>query len=165
MDPVVCFRGTGATFPAPESDVRPFTTNASLAQALERLEFRPDVLFHAAALSDFVVDTIAGGSGRKLQSRAGEIQLTLRPAPKILPRLREWFPAASIVGWKYELDGDRESVRARGLEQISEADTDACVLNGAAYGTGFGLLTRDGQLEHFPDKATLAAELIARFAR
>ena len=70
------------------------------------------------------------------------------------------FPSTILVGWKYELDGTRQEVIAKGHQQIEECLTDACVLNGKAYGPGFGVLTREGQLTHLPDKKTLCQFLL-----
>ena len=158
---VVCFRGEASTFPPlAGADVRPFSTNASLAVALRSLERPPTIILHAAALCDFVLESVEGADGgKKLSSRAGSIRLTLKPAEKVLPKIREWFPDARIIGWKYELDGSREQAVARAAAQIREARTDACVVNGSAYGPGFGLLTPDNPIQHFPDKSELAAHL------
>jgi len=158
---VLCFRGEAASFPAPAGvDVRAFTTNESLAEGLQSLERAPDVILHAAALCDFVLEKIDGSDGlSKFSSRAGSICLTLKPAKKVLPEMRGWFPEARIIGWKYELDGTREQAVSRGAAQIQEARTDGCVVNGSAYGPGFGLLLPDGSLAHFPDKSALAEHL------
>ncbi len=158
---VFCFRGEGSTAPPPASvDVRHFSTNDSLAEALQCLDRQPEIVLHAAALSDFEVAEIHGSdASAKLSSRAGEIRLTLRPARKILPELRSWFPAARLIGWKYELDGSRDQAVARAAKQIREARSDACVINGAAYGPGFGVLTPDGSIAHLADKPSLAAHL------
>jgi phosphopantothenoylcysteine synthetase/decarboxylase len=158
---VICFRGEAASFPAPSgADVRTFSTNASLAESLRSLERPPAIVLHAAALCDFVVEKIEGAEGaEKLSSRAGAIRLTLQPAEKVLPKIRDCFPSARIIGWKYELDGTREQAIARAAAQIRAARTDACILNGAAYGPGFGLLSPDNTLDHFPDKRSLAARL------
>ena len=158
---VICFRSEASTFPSPAGvDVQPFSTNESLAAGLRSLERPPALILHAAALCDFVLESIEGAEGSaKLSSRAGSIRLTLKPAEKILPKLRGWFPEARIIGWKFELDGTREQAVARGSAQIREARTDACVVNGAAYGPGFGVLAPDNSLLHFPDKAALAAHL------
>ena len=161
---VICFRSEASTFPPPAGvEVRPFSTNESLARGLSSLERTPAIILHAAALCDFVLESIEGAEGAaKLSSRAGSIRLTLKPAEKILPKIRGWFPEAQIIGWKFELDGTRDQAIARAAAQIREARTDACVVNGSAYGPGFGLLAPDGSLGDFPDKAALAAHLAAR---
>ena len=160
---VVCFRGEASTFPPPAGvDVRPFSTNGSLADGLRSLERPPALVLHAAALCDFVLESIEGADGSaKLSSRAGSIRLTLKPAEKILPKIRAWFPGARIIGWKFEVDGTREQSITRASAQIREARTDACVVNGAAYGPGFGLLAPGHPPLHFPDKPALAGHLAA----
>jgi phosphopantothenoylcysteine synthetase/decarboxylase len=159
---VICLRGEGSTAAAPVGvEVRGFSTNESLAQALRELPRQPDAVFHAAAMCDFEVEKIEGPEiQNKLSSRCESLRLTLRPAPKILPTLRGLFPAAKIVGWKYELDGSREDAIARARHQIAECRTDACVLNGAAYGEGFGLvLPGTKEIPQFADKKSLACAL------
>lgn len=159
---VICLRGEGSTYPAPEGvDVPVFSTNDSLAALFKSLPAAPSAIFHAAALCDFQVSSIEGGANRKkISTRDGVLTLHLEPAPKILPRLREWFPSAFIVGWKYELDGDRPAALAKGAAQIRECRTDACVVNGAAYGEGFGILLPDDTLTEVADKSGLAAALV-----
>ena len=48
-------------------------------------------------------------------------ELTLKPAEKILPKIRGWFPDARIIGWKFELDGPRDQAITRAQAQIREA--------------------------------------------
>lgn len=162
---VICFRGEGSTYPAAASaDVRVFSTNASLAEGLQKLEAHPALILHAAALCDFFVTEIKGATAtKKLDSRSGPIQLTLRPAEKLLPYLRKWFPRTLIVGWKYELEGSRQEAIHRAKSQIQKARTDACVVNGAAFGEGFGFLLADNSLKITPSKASLA-EILATWA-
>ena len=66
------------------------------------------------------------------------------PTAKIINELRGWFPRATIVGWKYEVDGTRDQVIEKASRQIFENQTDGCVANGPAYGEGFGLVTPQG---------------------
>ncbi len=161
---VVCLRGEGSTFLVPDGiDVRAFSTNDSLSALFQGLPAAPNAIFHAAALCDFQVASIEGGAGmKKIPTRDGALTLHLEPAPKILPRLREWFPVAFIVGWKYELDGDRAAALEKGAAQIRECRTNACVVNGAAYGEGFGILLPNGSLREIEDKSRLAAALVAQ---
>jgi hypothetical protein len=58
------------------------------------------------------------------------------------------------------LDGDRSTALAKGATQIRECHTNACVVNGAAYGEGFGILLPDGTLTEVADKRGLAAALV-----
>ena len=102
----------------------------------------------------------------KIATRQDETLLAeLKPTPKIIRDLRSFFPRGLIVGWKYELDGDRAQAVARGVRQIQECRTDACVVNGRAYGDGFGVLTADGAITHIPDRAALFAALEAMLGK
>jgi phosphopantothenoylcysteine synthetase/decarboxylase len=163
---VTCFKGVGATTHegAGAARVTPFSTNDDLLARLAAVEGREEVgaFLHVAALADFKVRR--EGAERKLSSRAGELTLTLVPAAKVIGRLRGLFPKAWIVGWKYELDGTRDEALAKGARQIAENGTDACVVNGAAYGPGFGVVRRDGPLVPLAGAEELAAWLVAWLA-
>ncbi|MEO6742462.1 MAG: DNA/pantothenate metabolism flavoprotein domain protein, partial [Chthoniobacteraceae bacterium] len=95
----------------------------------------------------------------KLPSRSGELTLTLEPAVKLLPELRAIFPAAKITGWKYELDGAPADALAKAREQLAACRTDACVVNGAAWGTGFGFVEPGREPVSLGDKPALCAFL------
>jgi phosphopantothenoylcysteine decarboxylase/phosphopantothenate--cysteine ligase len=166
---VICLKGVNATCAdlILTERVEPFTTNDDLAERLERisLEEEVDVAFHAAALCDFKVDQVmsAGGeaiSSPKFATRDGRLHLVLAPALKVLPRLRPLFPEALIVGWKYELAGSREDAFAKAWQQLVDCSTDACVLNGAAYGQGFAVCMADGGAMTFSTTEDLCAALI-----
>jgi phosphopantothenoylcysteine synthetase/decarboxylase len=166
---VVIFRGSASTFPAPlyPVEVIPFSTNDDLAHALERLPSRDSVttVLHAAALCDYRVAEVLDASGQpvsgdKIPSRTGPLRLTLEPQPKLIASLRKLFPASILVGWKYELDGSTEDVRIKGRQQIDDCLTDACVMNGSAYGSGFGLISRAGESVHLADKPELCRFLV-----
>jgi phosphopantothenoylcysteine synthetase/decarboxylase len=164
---VVCFRGAGSSAAPPVGvDVRPFSTNDSIASALKSMPTSPDVIFHAAALCDYVIDRVDGvAMQNKISSRGGDIAIHLKPAAKILPCFRDWFPGAWIVGWKYELDGNRDDAIVRAATQIRETCSDACVVNGQAFGSGFGILLPCGTLISVESKNELAEALVALFLK
>jgi hypothetical protein len=64
------------------------------------------------------------------------------------------------VGWKYEVDGDRDVALQAGVDQLAEHRTNACVVNGPAYGDGFGLMRRGNPPLHLPDAPALFAGLL-----
>lgn len=134
--------------------VETFTTTDNLRLRLRALADESwDAVFHAAAVSDFtfgrafhrddrgVLHEIRSG---KLSTRGEPLLVELVPTAKIINELRGWFPRATIVGWKYEVDGTREQVIEKASRQIFENQTDGCVANGPAYGEGFGLVTPQG---------------------
>ena len=145
--------------------VEPFSTTASL---LEKLKARSQqdigAVFHAAAVSDFMFGKIwlrspAGELNEiksgKISTRQGTLLAELVPTAKIIAELRSLYPAAKLVGWKYEVDGDKASVLRAAESQIRACRTDACVANGSAYGFGFGLVTGAGRCDDFKDSAAL----------
>lgn len=163
---VFLLRGAGATFPdlPRKAQVVPFTTNDDLLTHLQKFGAAGsiDAVLHAAALCDFKVQSVVADDGQqlgassKIESRAGAITLRLEPAKKILPCLRDLFPRASIVGWKYELAGTREQAFAKAWRQIEESRGDACVLNGQAYGPGFAFCRAPQSVTELRDKTELA---------
>jgi phosphopantothenate---cysteine ligase (CTP) len=127
-----------------------------------------EAVFHAAAVSDFAFGKIWRRSPEgeltelkagKVTTRQGTLLAELLPTPKIIAELREWFPTARLVGWKYEVDGDRAGVIRLAEKQVVECRTDACVANGPAYGPGFGLVTVGHPTTHLPDPSALFAAL------
>ncbi len=150
-----------------------FTTSADLRRRLEGLgSSEIGAVFHAAAVCDFTFGKIwrraENGEllpikSRKISTQRGTVLAELTPTPKIIERLRDWFPKARLVGWKYELEGDRMHVIAQAERQLEENQTDACVVNGLAYGMGFGIVKGPGRCRHLPDDKALF-EALADFA-
>ena len=165
---VLCFKGVGATCPLRVEGARTvsFTTNENLRAGLAAVEGRGEIVavFHAAALSDYRVKTVQSSDGTvitsaKIPSRGGELTVTLEPALKLIGDLRALFPASKIVGWKYELNGTRDDALAAAARQIASAKTDACVVNGAAFGPGFGVCEPEVEPVFCADKPRLCAYL------
>ncbi len=140
-----------------------FTTSADLAEKLERLA-KADAIFHAAAVSDFAAGQVFRRTDEgkleplnqgKLGTRDGDLLLELKPTPKIIASLREWFAEALLLGWKYEVDGDLDSALGQAQTHIVQNQTNACVVNGPSYGDGSGWPPGQVQAEHLPDQTAL----------
>lgn len=137
--------------------IEPFSTTSDLSARLERRKGEVvQAVLHAAAVADFAPGRVfrrddTGGLTEvregKLATREGRLLVELVPTPKIIARLREWFPAALLVGWKYEVAGSRDEVLANAAAQLRDCRTDACVVNGPAWGDGFGLVDQRGTSE------------------
>ena len=144
--------------------VETFTTTENLRLRLRALADEGwDAVFHAAAVSDFTFGKsfTRGTKGELHEIRAGKLStrgdpllVELVPTPKIIAELRGWYPRATLVGWKYEVDGLRDEVIEKASRQIFENQADACVANGPAYGEGFGFVTPEG-CEPVADAVTL----------
>lgn len=167
---VVLLKGSSSAYAhAPVLQAVPFTTTADLGQRLESLSNgRVDAVFHAAAVSDFCFGKIwlRTDSGelqpvesRKISTRDGRLLAELVATPKLISRMRNWFPRAWLVGWKYEVDGGPAYLIARAQQQLAENRTNACVMNGPAYGNGFGLLLDTGECSHLTDNNALIQKL------
>jgi len=130
---------------------------AEVSAALDRRD--PGLADLASLLSPTAAGQLEPLSQGKPGTRDGELLLELKPTPKLIARLREWFPAALLVGWKYEVDGDRDAALGQGRAQISENQTDGCIVNGPAFGKGFGWLAGNGQAEHLADQSELFEHL------
>ncbi len=155
--------------------VEAFTTGADLeARLASRAGSSVAAVFHVAAVCDFAFGPVfeMGDDGslracdeRKLPTGRGRLLAELVPTPKILPRLRDWFPQALLVGWKYEVDGNRESALRRAAEQVRQNRTGACVANGPAYGPGYGVVARGAPPRDCPTSAALHEALLELMAR
>jgi phosphopantothenoylcysteine decarboxylase/phosphopantothenate--cysteine ligase len=154
--------------------VQTFTTTGNLRERLKALAHQPlDAVFHAAAVSDFTFgkvfqrsptgDLLEIKSG-KISTREGTLMAELLPTPKIISELRQWFPKTWLVGWKYEVEGGRDGAIRLAEGQITDCRTDACVVNGPAYGEGFGLLRSDRAVQHLPERSGLF-EALEQFAK
>lgn len=152
-----------------------FTTTADLRARLKTLASRRvEAIYHAAAVSDFFFGKfwlrLSTGeltefkSVKKVPTREGHLLVELTPTAKILPELRTWFPQTRIVGWKFEADGARADALNAARQQIAESRTDACVVNGPAYGDGFGVLLSNNKAAHLAHAPALfvTLEKIAR---
>jgi len=146
-----------------------FGTTADLRARLQGLSGKSvEAIFHAAAVSDFTFgkiwqrlpdDSLEPVEAGKISSRIGPLFAELTPTVKIISELRGWFPRALLVGWKYEIDGERADAIAEAEEQIASCTTNVCVANGRAYGSGFGLVTGPGKVIHLEDAGRLFVAL------
>jgi len=158
---VFCLRGVSTTYSGAleKCHHQPFTTNDDLLDHLRRLSRAHDIaaVFHVAALCDFKVKHVEDAHGQKcaspkIDSRTDSLNLVLEPARKVIAEMRSLFPRATLVGWKYELAGTREDALAKAWRQIRDNQTNACVLNGKAYGPGFALCTPPEHIRELRDK-------------
>jgi phosphopantothenoylcysteine decarboxylase/phosphopantothenate--cysteine ligase len=152
-----------------------FSTSADLRAKLKALASKKaDAIFHAAAVSDFSLGRIFAPDAanklveikpaKKIPTRQGKLLVELLPAPKIIAELRGWFPRSKIVGWKFEADGRRLEAIAAARRQLAECATDLCVVNGPAYGEGFGLVGKKGEPAHLANPPLLF-DALEKFAR
>jgi len=168
---VTLLLGEGATYGGESraQEIRRFSSTDSLIELFGSLSVQPmGAVLHAAAVSDFRFGKIwvrnHDGSlselkGGKISTRQGMLMAELVPTPKVIVQLRGFFPSARIVGWKFEVEGNRESALRAAERQLTECLTDACVANGPAFGDGFGLVTKIGKCLPLADRVALFGAL------
>jgi phosphopantothenate---cysteine ligase (CTP) len=161
---VELFLGRGASWHL--ETARYFQTNEELGWLLSEAAVRApvDAVLHAAALSDFgVAKAIVSGrasGAAKISSDAELVELRLVPKPKLIRRLRGLFASAFIIGWKFELEGTPMDAVHEAVQQIEANGTNACIVNGGAFGAGFGFCTRRGLVRILPTKDALSEWLL-----
>ncbi len=166
---VFCLKGSGATYPGPEEQchLSLFDTNDDLLGLLKQTSAAHEIaaVFHVAALCDYKVKRVEDDQGRscnspKIASRSGALTISLEPATKVIAKMRHLFPESILVGWKYELAGTPPEALAKAARQMQENRTDACVLNGQAFGPGFAFCRASHPVHEFSDKTEAARFLV-----
>lgn len=145
-----------------------FDTNDDLLELLEKTGTAHEIaaVFDVAALCDYKVKRVQDDQGRscnspKIASRSGALTISLEPATKVIAKMRHPFPESILVGWKYELAGTRGAALARAQKRIVDNQIDACVVNGAAFGSGFGFCQPSHPLHECGHKTDLDQFLAA----
>jgi phosphopantothenoylcysteine decarboxylase/phosphopantothenate--cysteine ligase len=160
---ITLWYGTGATHPLPtglHSSER-FQTIHDLEKLLQKGDLAKfGGILLPAALPDYDLASAHDLAGNKLSrdkwpGHLEGIRLELKPAPRVLNKIRSLAPVAKIVGWKWEAEGTRSDLQRSAREQIEECRTDACVLNGPAFGEGYLFMPKGGE----PVRCTHPAEL------
>jgi phosphopantothenoylcysteine synthetase/decarboxylase len=127
---VVLLSGTGAQVPPDHERLvrETFSTASDLSSRLERWGGAPRkfrAVVHAAAVADFRPAPVAG----KISSSRVELVLKLEPVPKIVDRVKEWFPGALLVKFKLEVGrSDAELLRVGEASRL-ESRADLIVVN------------------------------------
>lgn len=165
--------GHGATHPLPkglQASIR-FTTVQDLENLLQKEELsRFAAILLPAALPDYELKQATTATGQRLApgkwpGSLGGVHLELRPGKRILPRLRQLAPLSQIIGWKWEAEGSHEELLASARQQMAECQTQACVLNGPAYGSGYLLVPQKGEPIPCPNSTHLGQSLAVFLAQ
>lgn len=111
----------------PRVDVVPFGSTAELQAAMHAATLLPpDVLFMAAAVSDYTPVPVAG----KIRSNADELVVRMVRTPKILPTLRARCGDGTLLcGFKLLSGVPSDELIAVARAQIASANLDLCLAN------------------------------------
>ena len=167
--PITLWYGTGATYPLPtglHSSER-FKTIHDLEKLLQKTDLgKFGGILLPAALPDYDLASAHDLAGNKLSrdkwpGHLEGVRLELKPAPRVLNKIRSLAPKSKIIGWKWEAEGAPSELHESAREQIEECRTDACVLNGPAYGEGYLFMPRVGKPVRCAHPAELGNALAA----
>jgi len=149
---ITLWYGTGATYPLPtglHSSER-FQTVHDLEKLFEKTDLEKfGGILLPAALPDYDLASAHDLAGNQLSrdkwpGHLEGVRLELKPAPRVLTKIRSLAPKSKIVGWKWEAAGNPSELLESVRDQIGECRTDACVLNGPAYGEGYLFMPKVG---------------------
>ena len=169
---ITLWYGTASTHPLPtglHSSER-FQTVHDLEKLLQKAPLSTySAILLPAALPDYDLAGATDLAGHKLSREKWPghlpgIRLELKPAPRILNRIRTLALQSKIIGWKWEAEGTKAEAIDSARSQITECRTDACILNGPAYGEGYLFVPAQGDPTSCPDPVTLG-NVIASFLR
>lgn len=149
----------------PYADVRTVERVTEMRDAvLQALERDSAAFVSAAAVSDFIADTVP----KKIKS-GGELDLTLRPAPKLIDAVREVHQDLPIVGFKAETDSGDETLVSEARRIRDRSDLSFVVANDASVmgdnETRVLFVREDGYTEFNGEKSELGARVASKLAR
>jgi phosphopantothenoylcysteine decarboxylase/phosphopantothenate--cysteine ligase len=126
---------------------------------LDELKKGYDIYISAAAISDFTVEP----AKEKISSK-GPVTVELKPAPKILDRVRHDFPSLFIVAFKAETVDEQEMIR-RATELVDRSRANMAVANrfGGVRDPEMNdvyIIKADGSIDHVSGKKRLVAARI-----
>lgn len=114
----------------------------AVMEELDREEY--DMLISAAAISDFTVDM----SPEKIKS-ADNIIIKMKPAVKLIDRVRQSFPDLAIAGFKAETGLSAEQLLSRAWDRMDQSKLDLIVANDVLER---GMGTEDNEVYIMSDK-------------
>ncbi len=117
-----------------------FETAKDLEDLIKKYVKNYDILFHTAAVSDFIPEKILD---KKLESKKS-FTLKLKSAPKILHQIKSWNPKIRLVGFKavYKLP-EKELIKV-GMNKLKESKSDYIIVNDVGKeGVGFAVDTNE----------------------
>lgn len=117
-----------------------FETAKDLEELIKKYAINYDILFHTAAVSDFIPEKI---SDKKLDSRKN-FTLELHPAPKILYKIKSWNPKIKLIGFKAVYKLNDKKLIAEGMKKLKDSGADYIIVNDVGReGVGFAVDTNE----------------------
>jgi len=116
--------GNGTEKNPPYIPIKRFESVKDLISLIEKTDLKKfDIIVNCAAISDYTPERKKG----KIPSGKEEIEIRLKRAQKILPKLREATPSAVLVGFK--LESEEEGIVEKAFERLKEEKIDLMIAN------------------------------------
>ena len=122
---VTLFLADSVAAPRSRARIRRFVSAGDLRDALRAAAPSPDLILHAAAVSDYAPSAVRG----KVESGRARWQVELRPLPKIVAELRRRHPRAILCMFKLESGIGRPELVRRALAAGRKAGADLVFAN------------------------------------
>lgn len=120
--------------------IKVFETSADLEQLIEKHVKNYDTLFHTAAVSDFVPSEKLD---MKLDSGKSFV-LKLKPAKKIISRIKKWNPKIKLIGFKAVYKLQEKELIETGIKKSKDSNSDYIIVNDVGKeGVGFAVDTNE----------------------
>ncbi|HEY7109439.1 MAG TPA: bifunctional phosphopantothenoylcysteine decarboxylase/phosphopantothenate--cysteine ligase CoaBC [Nitrososphaeraceae archaeon] len=124
--------------PSPNLKIIRVETAAEMYQKMkhEIIENKPQILFHAAAVSDFTIDKPIY---KKIDSASDQVRLKLVPTKKIINEVKKWRKKIVLVAFKAEYGVSQNTLLTTAFSKLQESNADFIVANDLAKrNCGFG---------------------------
>jgi phosphopantothenoylcysteine decarboxylase/phosphopantothenate--cysteine ligase len=168
---VTLIYGHGQVNPTPSTNLKiiKVETATEMYDKMKReiLGNKPQVLFHAAAVSDFTFDKPVPG---KIDSANKLLMLKFVPTKKIVDEVKKWSKKIILVAFKAEHGVAQDTLLENALRKLKECNADFIVANDlAARNCGFGsdssevfIVDKDNHVIHLPIqlKSKIAEKLV-----
>ena len=118
--------GTSAASPPNYITTERFGAVSDLSKKVTKLKY--DIIIMCAAISDYTVTKTRG----KIKSRRSNLELTLKPTPKIISKIRKKYPRSYIVGFKLGSTKSKVNLIEEALQLLKAESLDMVVANNIA---------------------------------
>ncbi|MBD64330.1 MAG: hypothetical protein CME62_03935 [Halobacteriovoraceae bacterium] len=129
------FLATGINLPIDlEVKVKYFTTSYDLIDLIKNSKAENfDLIIHAAAVNDYEVASIGTAdknfSSTKIPSGLAELQIKLKPAPKVINMIKDIHPTAALIGFKLSGEISQQEINTSVKRVMEHAKTQGIVQN------------------------------------
>lgn len=118
--------GSGSERPEKGARTIEVTTIGDLLRELEGLRGQDfQVIVHAMSVLDYVPERVIDGK----VSSTGDWTIRLVPTPKVINRIRAWWPGSLLVGFKLEVGKTREELLEIARRAMGQWEAEVVVAN------------------------------------